>query len=208
MARLKCTKIELVRLRKKLVLFRKYLPTLQLKKMLLQAEVNKAREEVRKLQEIYVVAKKDALDHSHLWNDPAIHELTNVFEVKEMLLKTENIAGISVPVLEKLVFNDPDLSLLKTPLWVDDAIVIIRKLKHTYQKVITAEEKKAILESELRTISIRVNLFEKRLIPELESDIKKIRVFLGDQELQAVGQAKVSKEKIIKRKLAEEEMVS
>ena len=208
MARLKCTKIELVRLRKKLVLFRKYLPTLQLKKMLLQAEVNKAREEVRKLQEIYVVAKKDALDHSHLWSDPAIHELTNVFEVKEILLKTENIAGISVPVLEKLVFNDPDLSLLKTPLWVDDAIVIIRKLKHTYQKVITAEEKKAILESELRTISIRVNLFEKRLIPELESDIKKIRVFLGDQELQAVGQAKVSKEKIIKRKLAEEEMVS
>jgi len=208
MARLKCTKIELVRLRKKLVLFRKYLPTLQLKKMLLQAEVNKAREEVRKLQEIYVVAKKDALDHSHLWNDPAIHELTNAFEVKEILLKTENIAGISVPVLEKLVFNDPDLSLLKTPLWVDDAIVIIRKLKHTYQKVITAEEKKAILESELRTISIRVNLFEKRLIPELESDIKKIRVFLGDQELQAVGQAKVSKEKIIKRKLAEEEMVS
>ena len=100
--------------------------------------------------------------------------------------------------MEKLVFNDPDLSLLKTPLWVDDAIVIIRKLKHTYQKVITAEEKKAILESELRTISIRVNLFEKRLI----------RVFLGDQELQAVGQAKVSKEKIIKRKLAEEEMVS
>ncbi len=176
--------------------------------MLLQAEVNKAREEMKKLQEIYVQAKEEALSHSHLWSDPAIRELANVFDVEEIILKTENIAGISVPVLEKLIFKDPDLSLLKTPLWVDDAIVIIRKLKHTYQKVITSEEKKTILEGELRVISIRVNLFEKRLIPELESDIKKIRVFLGDQELQAVGQAKVSKEKIVKRKLQEEEMVS
>ena len=204
MSRLKCTKIELVRLRKKLSLFRKYLPTLQLKKMLLQAEVNKAREELKKLQEIYVKEKEEVLAHSHLLNDPAVREVEEAFTVLEVLTSVENIAGIQVPVLEKLSFNDPKVSLIKTPIWIDAIIEIIRKLKHTYQNVILGIKKKEILEAELRTVSIRVNLFEKRMIPELESNINKIRIFLGDQELQAVGAAKVSKGKILKRKIRQE----
>jgi V/A-type H+-transporting ATPase subunit D len=208
MAHLKCTKIELVRLKKKLGLFRKYLPTLQLKKMLLQAEVNKAREELKKLREIYAEEKKETLDHAHLLNDPAIHEVEQAFEVEEIFTTAENIAGIRVPVLEKLSFKNPSISLMKSPLWIDSVIEIIRKLKHTYQKVILGEKKKEILEAELRIVSIRVNLFEKRLIPELENNINQIRIFIGDQELQAVGQAKVSKEKILKRKMEEEGMVS
>lgn len=208
MARLKYTKIELVRLKKKLSLFKKYLPTLQLKKMLLQAEVNKAREELKKLREAYESEKNEALEHAHLLNDPAILEIEEAFDVEEVFTKTENIAGIRVPVLEKLSFKEPSLSLMKTPLWVDAMIQIVRTLKHTYQKVIVGEEKKKILEAELRTISIRVNLFEKRLIPGLEKDINQIRIFLGDQELQAVGQAKVSKEKILKRKIEREVFVS
>lgn len=204
MARLKCTKIELVRLKKKLGLFRKYLPTLQLKKMLLQAEVNKAREELRQLREIYEKEKEDVLTHSQLLNDPAVHDIKTAFDVEEIFTSVENIAGIQVPVLEKLTFKDPKLSLVKSPLWIDTIIEIIRKLKHTYEKVVIGVKKKEILESELRVVSIRVNLFEKRLIPELEGNINQIRIFLGDQELQAVAQAKVSKEKILKRKLEEE----
>ena len=208
MARLKCTKIELVRLKKKLGLFRKYLPTLQLKKMLLQAEVNKAREELRQLREVYEKEKREVLTHSQLLDDPAVHDIKTAFDVEEIFTSHENIAGIQVPVLEKLTFKDPKLSLVKSPLWIDTIIEMIRKLKHTYQKVIIGIEKKGILESELRVVSIRVNLFEKRLIPELEGNINQVRIFLGDQELQAVAQAKVSKEKILKRKLKEEERVS
>lgn len=208
MARLKCTKIELVRLKKKLGLFRKYLPTLQLKKMLLQAEVNKAKEELKRLREIYEIEKKETLHHSHLFDDPAIQEIENAFEVEEILTSIENIAGIKVPVLEKLEFKNLSPNLMKTPLWVDRIIEIVRELKHTYQKVILGIKKKEILEEELRVVSIRVNLFEKRLIPELENNINQIRIFIGDQELQAVGQAKVSKKKILKRKMVEEGMVS
>ena len=57
-------------------------------------------------------------------------------------------------------------------------------------------EKKAALDKELREVSIRVNLFEKVLIPRSEANIKKIKVFLGDMELAAVSQAKVAKTKI------------
>jgi V/A-type H+-transporting ATPase subunit D len=45
-------------------------------------------------------------------------------------------------------------------------------------------------------VSIRVNLFEKVLIPRAQENIKKIRIFLGDQQLSAVAQAKVAKLKI------------
>jgi V/A-type H+-transporting ATPase subunit D len=200
MARLKCTKIELVRLKKKLSLFLKYLPTLQLKKMLLQAEVNKAREELRKLEISYKKEKEEMNKHSHLLDDPHIHDLKEGLEIKEVYTTSENIAGIQVPVLEKLSFKDPLVSLIKTPVWVDTTLRLIRKLKHTYQMMLVGLEKKQILENELRVVSIRVNLFEKRMIPELESQINQIRIFLGDQELQAVASAKVSKEKILKRK--------
>ena len=61
-------------------------------------------------------------------------------------------------------------------------------------KVMKAAEKKAALEKELREVSIRVNLFEKILIPRALSNIKKIKVFLGDQQLAAVSQAKVAKD--------------
>lgn len=49
-------------------------------------------------------------------------------------------------------------------------------------------------------VSIRLNLFEKILIPRTKKNIKKIEVFLGDQELAAVAQAKVAKSKILKKK--------
>ena len=60
--------------------------------------------------------------------------------------------------------------------------------------------KKKLLEKELNEVSIRVNLFEKIMIPRTEKNIKKIRIFLGDQQLSAVSQAKASKRKILQRK--------
>ncbi|HEY5259666.1 MAG TPA: V-type ATP synthase subunit D, partial [Rhabdochlamydiaceae bacterium] len=52
---------------------------------------------------------------------------------------------------------------------------------------------------ELRDVSIRVNLFEKILIPRAQGNIRKIKIFLGDQQLAAVCQAKVAKQKILER---------
>ncbi|MCB1081179.1 MAG: V-type ATP synthase subunit D, partial [Chlamydiia bacterium] len=87
-----------------------------------------------------------------------------------------------------------------TPLWVDSGMEKLRELVIAKAKVSVVEEKKKILEKELREVSIRVNLFEKILIPRTQGNIKKIRVFLGDQELSSVAQAKVAKAKILKKK--------
>ncbi|EKE22261.1 MAG: hypothetical protein ACD_7C00009G0002, partial [uncultured bacterium] len=61
------------------------------------------------------------------------------------------------------------------------------------EKINVEEEKKRSLEKELKDVSIRVNLFEKILIPRTLKNIKKIKIFLGDQELAAISQAKIAK---------------
>jgi V/A-type H+/Na+-transporting ATPase subunit D len=81
---------------------------------------------------------------------------------------------------------------------------MLRALAEAKARVEIAEEKKRALEEELRQVSIRVNLFEKVLIPRAVENIKKIKVFLGDQQLNAVARAKVAKSKILARQTLSE----
>jgi V/A-type H+-transporting ATPase subunit D len=57
-------------------------------------------------------------------------------------------------------------------------------------------QKEALIREELRTTTQRCNLFEKKLIPELKENIRRIRIFLGDEETASVGRAKLAKAKI------------
>ena len=78
---------------------------------------------------------------------------------------------------------------------------MMRELRTKKIAVVVAQERKLALEKELREVSIRVNLFEKILIPRAKANIRKIKIFLGDQQLSAVSQAKVAKGKIIKKRV-------
>jgi V/A-type H+-transporting ATPase subunit D len=53
----------------------------------------------------------------------------------------------------------------------------------------------------LRTTTQRVNLFEKKLIPELRENIRRIKIFLGDDETAAVGRAKLAKGKLVQKEV-------
>jgi V/A-type H+-transporting ATPase subunit D len=129
----------------------------------------------------------------------------NVTQYADILLvkKTyENIAGVEIPLFGKVVFREPEYFLFDTPVWTDSATDLLRELITAREKINVAEEKRRALEKELREVSIRVNLFEKILIPRSTENIKKIRIFLGDQQLAAVAQAKVAKRKIAEKKEA------
>ena len=200
MAQVKFTKNEMGRLSKKLVQLKKYLPTLQLKKMLLQAEVNKAAEEIARYHRMY---KEEIITFEtsvKLLSDPSVKYLKKDLVVKDKVFHMENIAGIEVPVLSSLSFENSGISLEAKPFWHKDMSDHLRCTKKAFLMWKTAEKKKSILEEELRSVSIRVNLFEKRLIPDTEDHIAKIKVFLGDQDLAAVSLSKLAKEKITKRK--------
>lgn len=177
----------------------KYLPTLQLKKTLLQMEVNLAQQEIEGLRLEYQTQKKIVTGYAPLFSDREASDLFPAVKVVEVRQHVENIAGLDIPVLDQVVFQDSKHFLFDSPVWLDAAMQGLRKLIVLREKIRIAEEKKKALEKELREVSIRVNLFEKILIPRAYGNIRKIRIFLGDQQLAAVCQAKVAKRKILER---------
>lgn len=200
MSVIKLTKDEMRKQQLKLTQLRKYLPTLQLKKAMLQSEVNEVRIEIDKLEGVFHQRRLNASLSAGLYNQKIGIDLEQAAAVDHIQKRYENIAGVDIPIFEDIIFKPFEYSLFATPAWLDLAVEELRNLARARAEVIIAEEKREALEKELREVSIRVNLFEKNLIPKSEKNIKKIRVFLGDQELAAVGQAKVAKSKIEMRK--------
>lgn len=200
MAEVKLTKNELRAQQIRLGQLQKYLPTLQLKKAMLQVEVNDARIEIEGLEIEYAKQRGDAEQWVALLSQRTSVDPRGATKVLQVRRRYENIAGVDVPYFEGVDFEAVHYSLFETPPWVDGVIAGLRRLAERRAEIVVVQEKKAALEHELREVSIRVNLFEKILIPRARRNIKKIRVFLGDQELAAVSQAKVAKGKIIARK--------
>ncbi|MCB1107214.1 MAG: V-type ATP synthase subunit D [Chlamydiia bacterium] len=205
MAQIKLTKMELRDQQYKLKQLEKYLPTLQLKKAMLQAEVNQAIYEIEGLTREFHAQKGLCESFQSLFSDPESEAVYDGAQVDDVQKRYENIAGAEIPFFEKVIFRPNEYSLFESPLWVDSAMEQVKELVVAKEKIEVVKEKKRILEKELREVSIRVNLFEKILIPRTQANIKKIKVFLGDQELASVAQAKVAKGKIEKRKKEEEE---
>jgi V/A-type H+-transporting ATPase subunit D len=199
MVEIKLTKTELRFQQVKLDRLRKYLPTLQLKKAMLQMEVNQAQIEIEALFGDFAISFEKIGKYSALLTERSAPDLFSAVKVRQVDRIHENIAGVDIPNFEKVIFEPSAYSLFDTPIWFESAILGIKDLIVVREKIKVAEEKKRALEKELREVSIRVNLFEKILIPRAQENIKKIKVFLGDQQLAAVSQAKVAKKKILLR---------
>lgn len=204
MADFKLTKSELRTQQRRLSQLEKYLPTLQLKKAMLQLEVLDARLEIERYQMRIDQLVADTSTYAGLLTQRTVIDPIQASTVSEVDKIYENIAGVEVPRLQSITFEPLTYNLFDTPAWVDGVIRGLRGVAEAAVQVNVAKEKKAALEHELRQVSIRVNLFEKVLIPRSKDNIKTIKVFLGDQELSAVGRAKVAKGKIEARRQLEE----
>lgn len=200
MADIKLTKTELRNQQFRLNQLQRYLPTLQLKKSLLQTEVNDVRMEIQRLEEDFHRVRLMVTHEGGLLSERFGVDLTQAAKVSSIKKKYENIAGVDIPIFEGVEFEPFEYSLFATPAWLDVIVEELRKMAHAKARVLIAEEKKEALEKELREVTIRVNLFEKNLIPRSLQNIKKIKIFIGDQQLAAVSQAKVAKTKIEEKK--------
>lgn len=197
----KLTKNELRSQQTRLGQFQRYLPTLQLKKAMLQFEVSLVIGEIEILREEFGKAKARVEDFAPFLLEKVSVDLSQYAEIQLVEKQYENVAGVEIPTFKSVLFKEPEYFLIDTPVWTERATDRVRDLIIAREKIIIAQEKKRALEKELREVSIRVNLFEKILIPRSLDNIKKITIFLGDQQLSAVAQAKVAKRKIeIKRR--------
>jgi len=204
LAKIKLTKNELKVQKDALKMYRRYLPTLTLKKQQLQSEIrvienktNEVRNEKRKLEEgfgswIAVFAEKDAFPN-------------DIITVSNIRKGKGNIAGVDIPTFEGADFTRGDYDLYHTPLWVDIAANHMEKAIILDLEAEVLEEQIRLLEAELIATSQRVNLFEKVKIPETEKNIKKISIYMADQQVNAVVRSKISKRKIALRNVDDSE---
>lgn len=195
MAKIKLTKNELKKQKDQLKMFKRYLPTLTLKKQQLQAEIRGARDEYKRAKEAY-----DELLHGFdAWVGVFGEELDlpdGLFTLKSLEIERGNIAGVDIPLYKEARFEAAGYDLFAVPLWADKAAAHMQKAMELDIRVKVAEKKTQLLERELAVTSQRVNLFEKVKIPETKGHIKKIEVFLGDEQTAAVVRGKISKKKL------------
>jgi V/A-type H+-transporting ATPase subunit D len=203
-AKIKLTKNELKKQKDSLKMFQRYLPTLQLKKAQLQQEIRGIEQRVQELR-----TEKARIDESFkawiaVFGEKAVFT-DNLVRISKLVQGDGNIAGVAIPVFKGAEFEVMPYSLLDTPLWLDIAVERMKQVLLVDLEANVMEEQQRLLEKELRTTSQRVNLFEKVKIPEAQRNIKKINVYLGDQQTSAVVRGKISKKKTEQRAALERE---
>ncbi|CPR46239.1 V-type ATP synthase subunit D [Chlamydia trachomatis] len=179
-----------------------YLPTLKLKKALLQAEVQSAIRLAAESTATNEQARDRMYDaFAELFSIPLYTDaVEQCFSVDILEKDVENIAGVEVPLLKRVVLTSPEYSLLDTPIWLDSLLTSVKEYVVSKIYAENAQERLLLLEEELRRVSIRVNLFEKKLIPTTSQTLKKIAIFLSDRSITDVGQMKMAKKKIQQHK--------
>lgn len=201
MAKLRLTKNQLKKEKESLKRYVQYLPTLQLKKQQLQMEVNKRTNELeaeeKKLTELH--------ENLKTWLSVFADDLNlkDFFDTKETTTSTENIAGIDIPVFEKVVFDTKRYDLVETPFWIDEGIKAVQGFISFKMKITILRKQVELIKEELRTTNQRVNLFEKVKIPDTKENIRRIQIFLGDLRTAEVVTGKIAKSKIEKKQHAE-----
>ena len=202
MSKIKLTKNELKTQRDSLKRFERYLPTLQLKKQQLQLEVRQGREQFAQLEAQIARELEQASGVVAMLGAADADALDALLKVTAWQVGERNIAGIDVPVFKALEFADANWDLFDAPLWLDDALVTLRHQAELRLKLQLLSEQLECLEAELRTVSQRVNLFEKVKIPEAQDNIRRINIYIGDQQTNSVGRSKIAKAKCQERDAA------
>ncbi len=194
MAKLKLTKTSLKKQRDDLKRFQRFLPTLELKKEQLIVEMRRVEFEYDKKINEELSLRDDVNKWVELFAEPV--EMDNLVSLTDVVTKQGNIAGVYIPVFIEAKFDVKEYDLLNTPLWIDRGVEVVKQLAAFQAEREILSKQKDLLQHELRLTIQRINLFDKVKIPECRESIRKIRIYLGDQDANAVARGKIAKTKL------------
>jgi len=183
--------------RDQLKTFRRFLPSLDLKRQQLLAALKQARQEQSQIHSAYdkyqlLVEQIYPLMGS---STAATRNLASLVRIRDVRIGRQNMLGTTLPVAEEVEFDVATYSRLVMPFWVDLLVENLQQLATLNVKRQVADQRVALLDVAARRITQRVNLFEKVLIPQADASIRKIVIFLSDQERAAVVRSKIAKSK-------------
>jgi len=202
MAKLALNKSSLARESSQLAEYKRFLPSLELKRLQIMAERAKAKETLARLEKDYDKRFNELAAALPMLANRQV-PLEGLVRLKDVVIGEQNLSGTVLPVLQEIDVETEPYSLLARPHWVDPYVEGMRELLRLNRERDVARERiEKLIEAEA-VISRRVNLFEKVLIPRAERNIKKIRMALADAERDAVVRAKISKRKTAARSASE-----
>jgi V/A-type H+-transporting ATPase subunit D len=199
MARLALNKSSLKKQRDQLKTYKKFLPSLDLKRQQLMIEWRSSQRELARLdRELNEVGQRmpelmDLLGSSDV-------PLTGLFRVTGVEIKEINVVGVRVPELGAVTFDVAEYSVLAKPFWVDHLVDAGKSLAELRLRREVQQQRTHVLADALRKVTQRVNLFEKVLIPQAKDNIRKINIFLADSQRVAVVRSKIAKAKTVARR--------
>ncbi len=182
-------KTALQRLNKQLNIRLRALPTLKNKEAALRVEVKKARDKAQGLEQ--KLEQQMKAQPGGIWNEFK-SEIISLGEVKTVSTK---IAGVKIPVVKEIGFEERKFSLFTQPDWFPEGISIVKKLAETALEKKFYDRKAALLDHARRKTTQKVNLYEKVQIPEFEDAIRKIKRFLEDEENLSKSAQKIVKKR-------------
>jgi V/A-type H+/Na+-transporting ATPase subunit D len=183
--------------RDQLKTFKKFLPSLDLKRQQLLAALKVARAELEETEQAYrQLEEKVSKLYPLLGSSTArTRNLASFIQIRSVRIGEENLVGTKLPVAEEVDFDVEDYSQMVMPFWVDLLVEQLEKMAELNVLRQVRIERVKLLDYAARRITQRVNLFEKVLIPKAEQNIRKIVIFLSDQERAAVVRSKIAKKK-------------
>lgn len=200
MARLSINKSVLHKRRSQLNNYRKVLPSLDLKRKQLTAELNRVKKQLDQDTERMAQESRDAAKRNPMLAYTAI-DLESLVTVTRVHVMEKNLLGTQVPQLQQIEFKVREYGVLSKPHWVDAAVEQLQVLIRMDVALRILQEKKVRLERAVKRAVQRVNLLDKLLIPRAQADIKAIGVALADAERAAVVRSKIAKSRLVKKSL-------
>lgn len=181
-------------LKQELKAYQTALPVFEMKEEQLKEAVQTVEASLLELQ----LAIQETDEKVSLWVGVMAEEHTDISQlacVKEVITTQQEIMGVPVLVFQEIKFQEPDMDLYNTPLWLDAAeeVLLDQKTKHTLMAI--EEKNLELLQRELSEARRMKNALKEVFIPEAKAGIRRIEIYLGDVERLAIGCAKLVKKK-------------
>ena len=190
--RIKLNKVSLREQKQKLALYQRFLPALEARKQQFLMQMATVRAEMRQVEEALEAQMSDMTLLAPLIRDME-GLLRPLLRVREVQTVFHNVAGLTIPHFRGVVFDDPPYSVFAAPFSFEKVLDALREAIRLRRQLALLREQERILSEGFRKTSQRINLYEQRMIPECRNALRKIAVYLQDQQAAAVGVAKVAK---------------
>jgi V/A-type H+-transporting ATPase subunit D len=190
--RIRLNKVSLREQKQKMAMYERFLPALEARKQQLVMQLAVIRTNIRGQRELMETILEEIRSWASLyWDIEGI--LRFYIAVREIRCVPRNVAGLKIREFKEVLFDDPGYSLFRTPYSFDVVLKRTREAISLRERIKILEEQEQVLLDGFRKTSQRINLYEKRLIPECKEAVRRISVYLQDQQAAAVGVAKVAK---------------